>query len=246
MVDEVTLDEAWETESGLLEQYTGTITRSWFATDARYNDGNTMMLHWEIATNDPEIPEVTEKFPIGGGWDSSDGGATVVHEKGKQKFNNSSIYGKIVKRVNDADGVLHDVLPVLKQRGRPTNASIWDGLTFEFKREEFDYGGDIGKKARVMPQKFLGENAQAPLAVAEAPAAAPAAPAAAAPVAAPAATAVEVDPVVAAKLRQAAKNSPTHQAFLDAAMEIDGVVTNEALLSSVVDDGASGFYATNA
>lgn len=241
MVDEVTLDEAWETESGLLEQYVGTITRSWFATDARYNDGNTMMLHWEIATNDPDIPEVTEKFPIGGGWDSSDGGATVVHEKGKQKFNNSSIYGKIVKRVNDGDGVLHDVLPVLKQRGRPTQANIWDGLTFEFKREEFDYGGEIGKKARVMPVKFLGENAQAPLATAT-PAAA-SAPAASAPAPAPAAASDDVDPVVAAKLRQAARNAGSHQAFLDAAMEIDGVTTNEALLGQVVDDGPTGFYA---
>lgn len=236
--EDISLDEAWETESGLLDDYTGTIQRAWFATDARYNDGNTIMLHLEIATTDPETPEVTEKYPVGGGWDSPDGGASVVHEKGKQKFNKNSALGKIVDRVTDSDGVLHDAAAVLRGRGRPTTAAIWEGLTFQFKREEFDYGGDIGKRARVMPVKFLGENAQPALALVDAPAAttAPAAPVAET-------TSPDVDPVVAAKLRAAAKSADSHQAFLDAALEIDGVLTNESLMASLVDDSDSGFYA---
>jgi hypothetical protein len=236
MTDEATLDESWETETGLLDDYTGTIQRSWFATDARYQDGNVILLHWEIATTDPDTPEVLEKFPIGGGWDSNDGGETVAHEKGKQKFNKSSIYGKIVERVQASDGVLHDAFPTVKSRGRAQNAKVWEGLTFQFKREEFDYGGDIGKKSRVMPVKFLGENAQPALAVADAPTATAAAPAAA--------PTVEADAVTLALLRKAATESDSHQAFLDAAMAIDGVTTNAALLDQVVNDGADGFYAT--
>lgn len=237
---EPTLDESWETETGLLDEYTGTIVRSWFATDARYNDGNTIMLHWEIQTSDPEFPEVTEKFPCGGGWDSRDGGATIVHEQGKTKFNQNSIYGRIVKSVTDADGQLHDGITVIKQRGRPTSADIWTGLTFEFKRTEFNYGGEIGKKSRVMPVKFLGEGTQISLPTSNGNGNA----AAAAPAPAPSAPAVEVDDVTAAKLRAAAKASDTHQAFLDAAMAIDGVVSNDDLMASVVDDTAAGFYAT--
>jgi hypothetical protein len=236
MPDEVTLDESWETETGLLDNYDGTIQRAWFATDARYNDGNSIMLHWEIATNDPEVPETVEKFPIGGGWDSPDGGASVTHEKGKQKFNENSIYGKIVKRTTQPDGALHDAFPALKAKGRPTVAAVWEGLTFHFEREEFDYGSEIGKRSRTMPVKFLGENAQAALATetvttAAAPAAAPA-------------SSNGVDPVVAAKLRNAAKESDTHTAFLDAAMAIDGVTTDDTLLAQVVDDSDAGFYAT--
>jgi hypothetical protein len=234
--EEITLDESWETETGLLDEYTGTIVRSWFATDARYQDGAVILLHWEIQTTDPDTPEVLEKFPVGGGWDSPDGGTSVVHEKGKQKFNKNSIYGKIVDRVTSSDGVLHDVAAVVRGRGRPTNASIWDGLTFQFKREEFDYGGDIGKKSRVMPIKFLGENAQPALALA--PSTTTEAPA---PAAAPVTS--DVDPVVLAKLTNAAKASDSHQAFLDAAMEIDGVTTNNDLMAQLVDDSATGFYA---
>lgn len=236
--EETTLDESWETESGLLDQYQGTIRRSWFATDARYQDGNVILLHWEVDTNDPDVPEVTEKFPVGSGWDSADGGDTVVHEKGKAKFNKNSIYGKIVDRATKPEGSLHDAFPVLKGRGRPTQANIWDGLTFDFKREEFDYGSDIGVKSRVMPVKFLGENAQPSLATStEAkPAAAPAQ---------EAAPAAEVDAKTSALLRNAAKAADTHTAFLDAAMEIDGVVTNDALLATLVDDSDAGFYAQN-
>lgn len=238
MVDEATLDESWETETGLLDSYDGTIQRAWFATDARYNDGNSIMLHWEIATNDPDVTETVEKFPVGGGWDSPDGGATVVNEKGKQKFNKASIYGKIVERVQAPDGSLHDAFPVVKSRGRAQQASVWEGLTFHFEREEFDYGGEIGKRSRTMPVAFLGENAQASLSTS-----APATTATAV-AAAPEAATADVDPVVAAKLRNAAKESDSHTAFLDAAMAIDGVTTNDALLAQVVDDSPSGFYAT--
>lgn len=229
--EEATLDEAWETETGLLDEYQGTITRSWFATDARYNDGNTIMLHWEIATNDPEFPEVTEKFPCGSGWDSRDGGKTIAHELGKVKFNKNSIYGRIVDRLTKADGSLHDALTTIKGRGRPTSADIWEGLTFHFKREEHNYGGDIGVKSRVMPLKFVGLDAQVSTESTKAEAA-------------PAAT-TEIDPVVAAKLRKAVTDAANHQEFVDAAMAVDGVVGDDDLLASIVDDGATGFYAQN-
>lgn len=231
VANDVSLDEAYETETGFLDEYDGTITRSYFATDSRYQDGNVLLLHWDITTTDPDVPEVTEKFPIGSGWDSSDGGKTVVNEKGKQKFNKSSIYGKIVDSATS--GEIVEVLPVLKSRGRPTVAAIWDGLSFHFKRKEFDYGGEIGVKARVMPIKFLGENAQVQMPTTAAPAAA-------------AADTTSADPLVLARLRVAAKDAASHQAFLDAAMEIDGVTSNDALLATLIDDSATGFYAQNA
>ena len=229
--EEVSLDEAWETETGLLDEYQGTVTRAWFATDARYNDGNTVMLHLEIATNDQEFPEVTEKFPCGSGWDSRDGGETIEHEAGKQKFNKNSIYGKIVDRVTKPDGVLHDAFTTIKGRGRPTKAGIWEGLTFQFKREEFNYGGDIGTRSRVMPVKFLGENAQASTGADN--------------VKAETAPSSDIDPVVAAKLRKAASEAGSQQEFVDAAMAIDGVVGDDDLLAQIVDDSDAGFYAQN-
>lgn len=238
MAEDITIDESYDTTSGLLDEFDGEVQRAWFATDARYNDGKSIMLHLEIKTTDPDVPEVTEKFPVGTGWDSTDGGATIVHEKGKTQFNSSSIYGKILDLVKKDGGILHDVLPVLKSRGPSTNAAIWVGLTFHFKKTEFNYGAEIGAKSRVIPVKFLGEGAQPSL-----PTTAATAPAATE-VAAPAASAVEADPVVLAKLRSAAKDSPTHQAFLDAAIAVDGVLTNDALMAALVDETATGFYAT--
>ena len=232
MVDTDYTDD-WGTESGLIDNFVIRVDESWFATDARYNNGETLLLNWKGKVDQPigsdGESEFTVSFPVGGGWVSNDGGVSAVSEKGKAKFNKQSIYGRIVesamKGKGDEDGL--GIFDIVKGRGRPTQAAIWTGLTFRMRQVEFNYGGEIGKKSRVMPVEFLGENAD-PDGFAEAGAGA----GAGAGVSASSNGAGDLE----TRLRVVAKAAADHAAFVDKALEIPEVSEDAALLERVVDE----------
>lgn len=144
---------AWETETGLIDDYDFTIEVATFTTDSRYNDGQTLLLKWEgSAVTDGETLEHTVMLPCGNGWESRDAGRTAINDKGKTRFNRSSILGKVVDRCIKELGMADVLIP----RGEPTSASTWEGLTFHMKREKISFGGEIGDKEREMPTAFLG------------------------------------------------------------------------------------------
>ena len=235
-------DDAWGTETGLVDNFVLRVDESWFATDARYNNGETLLLNWKGKTDQPigtdGETEFTASFPVGGGWVSNDGGETAVSEKGRAKFNSSSIYGRIVDSAiaDKGDGGL-GLGNIVKGRGRPTQAKIWTGLTFRMKQVEFNYGGEIGKKSRLMPVEFLGENRDpadfAESGTSDAQAAGQTA-------SAPAASNGTGD--LKTRLEQLAKATDSHAAFVDKALEIPEVSEDAALLESVVDE--KGLYAS--
>ena len=160
---------AWDapTEDGVYGPDTpwrGTVKSAEFKTDPRYNNGETLLLEWvtETDSDDPEFEEFTVTFPCGNNWETNDGGATAERVDGKRpKFNSNSGYGRVLNRVTGRDADLADnfkgILDVLENRGEPTNAKIWEGLTFVFDEESKDFGGEIGVKTRLMPVEFAGE-----------------------------------------------------------------------------------------
>lgn len=236
MVDNDYTDD-WGTDSGLVTDFVLRVDEAFFATDARYNGGETLLLNFKGKTDKPigqdGENEYTVSYPCGSGWVSNDGGESAVSEKGASKFNNQSIMGKIVTSVMTpkSEGGL-DIMNLLKSRGRPTQAKTWKGLTFRFETVEFNYGGEIGKKERVMPVEFIGENVDPATGVAGAAGAGAGAATATATEGTTGAGALE------ARLRAMAKTTDTHAAFVDKALEIPEVSADSALLERVVDENA--------
>lgn len=144
------MTDSWTTELSSFDDYVGTVEDAWFGIDPNYNE-EAVLLHWEISSTDFENARV-EKFPVGKGWTVEDGGKSASHFAGK-RFHSQSTYGKIIDRAVSEFGLAE----TLRARGLATQADVWTGLTFHFHREEFDYGGEIGKRSRVMPIEFLGE-----------------------------------------------------------------------------------------
>lgn len=218
--------DSYEPDSGgLLDHYVGTIEDSFFGTDSRYNNGETLLMFWHMRTDNPDVPEVDERFSCGGGWETFDGGKTAENSQGKTRFHPSSLYGKILQRcVKD-----FDIRDLLEERGDSYEAKIWDGLVFEMGREDIDYGGDIGKRERLLPQRFVG------LAGSESP------PEAEKPVQAESEPAGEnVGELLASlpadlveQLRAARQDATSHVQFVDRCMDLTGVVGNDRLVRAI-------------
>lgn len=216
---------SFETEesSGLVQFYTGTVTNPHFATDARYNQGVGLLLHWEMEDVVDEegnaLPDTTEMFSVGSGWESDDG-QTAYHNTGKEGklINKGSLYGKIIDRLGEDD--FAGILPLLRSRGDEFNAGIWDGLRFEMERETFKYGKDIGDKTHIMPVKYIPTVAEPKTVKANPPG-----------------VATDSSGGLEGRLRTLAEQHPTHSEFLDAALEMDGVAENDELVDLISDPG---------
>jgi len=238
--------DPWATSTGLLESYTGKIVDAIFAFDPSYNNGQALLLKLDINTGDAEIGEggiVSEQYSVGKGWDTQDGGKSTFHESNQARnFNVNSGVGLLLESIRDAGG-----MPALQAKGTlPTEASTWVGGTYSFERKEFSFKTSEGKDqeyARKLVTSVLPEGAaQDAPAPAPAPASAPAgaSPSTSAPAATPAhepGSGHDVPVGVKCKLKTLAVNSPTHEAFVEAAFTGDyGVIDNPALEAAVADE----------
>jgi hypothetical protein len=160
----------WETDdsTGLLGHFIGTITSSIWTTDSTRQDPNKPFLQWDVEVVDVLQENYTGKVPddltinvsIGNGWTEDEEGQTVEHKDGLESFKGSTSYGKIISlvagKVNDygsnavpmdGDGkVTADLSGVAKHMQAngfddPRVASIWTGLTLEFRGIGFKYRG---------------------------------------------------------------------------------------------------------
>lgn len=206
-------DESYETTSGLVDDFDLEIVDAWFATDSRYNNGQTSMLFWKVNplsnVDDSVPPEFWDggiRFACGKDWESSDGGKTVAHPGGTKKFNAQSAYGMLINRAVELGAG-----DVLKAKGPTQDASIWPGLRFHMKREEYSFNikGEEVKRDRLLPTSFDGVGDGT--ATASTPAAA----------ATPKASALEgMDEAVVEKLRGLKADTADHSAFVDAVMDL--------------------------
>lgn len=206
-------------ETGLIDDFDFTVEESWFTTDAAYNDGETLLLKLEGATDNPEQPDVTVQYSCGNGWEASDGGKVAVREDGKKRrFNQSSGIWKLVEAAMNAGAG-----EALRSRGTPMEASMWAGLKFHMKRVE--QGEGQFKTTRPLPVSFLGEAGEGSSASAAAPTVTPAA-----------SNGVGLSKVLEVKLKKLARDSDDHESFIVAAFELDGVDGNADAERAVVDE----------
>lgn len=220
----MTYGSSWDTETGLIDNYDFTIDVATFTTDSRYNDGQTLLLKWDgtATTEDGEALDHTLLLPCGSGWESRDGGKTAMHEKGKTRFNRSSIIGKVIDRCIKDLGMADVLMP----RGEPTSASTWEGLSFRMKRESINFGGNIGEKEREMPVAFNGVGGASSNGQHSAPAT-------------NAGAKVDTGRVVLdAKVKAIAKDAPDFQTFVDTVIsELPELLDHDDIMSKVVEQG---------
>lgn len=210
------------------------IDRAKFGFQTDYNKGETLCMMFE-GTVVPEGSDETfpwnKLYPVGGGWEAVDGGARIQRENGipKQIFKTSK-YGFFI------DGAkLSGAAQVLKAKGSPLEAHIWEDMDFEMSAKDHDYGGEIGKKATLIPVRYIPSDIAASGRPASTSASSTSASAAPTPPAAPSAD-YTVPASIKRKLVKLAKEHDTHEAFYDAAFaEIPEIDPSPELSAMVAD-----------
>ncbi len=207
--------EDYELESGLPDDFDAMIARSWFGFKEEYQKGTVPLLLLDLEGE--EIEPTNVAFSIGADWKVV-AGNRVEHPKGKKRFVMTSMIGRLIHRV------AHEMGIELWERGFPTDAEIWTGLAFHWKREEITFGPGIleekgGKTTHLMPTDYLPDYK-----VGEA-----------------AAPAVELE--LEAKLAALAKASEDFNSFAKQALKVSGVGDRPKLINSVLDESEKGFYA---
>lgn len=151
--------DPFQLSTGLPEKLDICIQQAWFEFDPEYNNGQTLIMKMEVESTDDEFGEGGKgviMYPCGNGWDQEQQGAVAVREDGTSKgFNQQSGYGLFIGAAIQCDGAE----PVLRgeNRGDPRAAAMWVNTCWHLERVERDYGGDIGKRSRLLPKQFLGE-----------------------------------------------------------------------------------------
>lgn len=224
----------WETETGLVNDVDGWIVRARFGKLDEYMqkiaavataDASTgLMFLFDLIDESGEVIG-NGGYSVGSGWVAADDGSSISHPK-RNNVVGSCRYGELQNRV------VKEIKVDMMSRGSPVEAKSWEGLGFHWMQEQKP---TVGQEERsvLMPVLALGERKDG------SPAPAPAA----APVAADEAPAAD-DPTTK-KLVALVKIYDNAADFQKAALQIPEVGANDALMSSVLDDGAEGFYVKN-
>lgn len=241
-------------ESGLKDDYDGVIEDAWFGTNDKY--GDTVLLHLALRADDGD--EVENRYPCGPDWATYDGGATVEHPKGGAKmFNVNTRVMSLIKAMmaTEAESVLRErskAGPVQNDERKgdlpagPKAASLYKGLRFHWNAHKEMKGYKDKETGEwkdqevtiVLPTAFLGVEdgsdaaggATGSTSTAASPSASTPAPAAATP------PPSNSNPVLIAALKQVAKTAPDYNAFVDGAMEVEGVMADNDLMGKVADE----------
>lgn len=246
--------DLFEVSTGLADDFDAMVVEARFACDAGYNQGQSMLCHVTLLSPDPEVGEQKVMYSTGNGWTSPDGGKTIIHERNRVTFNQTSNYGKLIKRLVELG-----MKDLLNSRGiAPFDSGMLLGAKLHWKREEaekLNFGdgrADDGKvRTRLLPTAFLGYAAQEEVDKALAgymdfgatpsPSANPT-PAAPAALAASAANNA-IDPAIAAKLSAIAKASSSADEFAKLAVTaIPTLATDRDTFIKVISPG-SGYWA---
>ena len=239
------------TESGLPDDFTITIgAESFFAPSAKLS--GSVALHI-IGKGDEHVFTAEEPLlvTVGKGWQSLDGGHTVVHPDGKIKFSEQTHLGSWVKKLAVELGAKE----AMRGTGRtPLEAAFWHGMTLHLLRmgggETFmgKDGSQVTTKPRLMPTQFggytvAGGQVAAPAAVATAVAAPDKVAEAKAKVAAAKAAAANGSSELEGKVRAMAAEHADYAAFEAAVLTLDGITDDDTLLAAALDQGPEGLYA---
>ncbi len=250
--------DLFELSTGLADDFDAMVVETRFACDAGYNQGQSMLCHITLLSPDPDVGEQKLMYSTGNGWTSPDGGKTIIHERNKVTFNQTSNYGKLIKRLVELG-----MKDLLNSRGiAPFDSGMLLGAKFHWGREEaekLNFGdgrADDGKvRTRLLPTAFLGYAAQEEVDKALAgymdfgatssPSVNPGVSAVPGAPAAPAVSAANntIDPAVAAQLSAIAKASSSADEFAKVAVTaIPTLATDRDTFIKVISPG-SGYWA---
>ena len=229
-------EDPWGLDTGLPDNVDVTIVKSVFGYQDNYQNGEVALLIWDVESQEADF-EYPIIWPCGAGWEVKERGKSVEHPK-RSRFVETSTVGRLIKRCKELG-----IEDVLRARGTPREAAIWEGLTFHVKRESWEIPG--GKERglpesqdHLMPTEFIeGEK--------PAVAARPATRTATRPASrAKAAEAESAPDALTERLTKLAQTLEIEK-FQKAAMNIDELndAENSALLADVLEDGDEGFWA---
>lgn len=147
----------WELAEGggLLDDADIFIEKSYFGYDAAYHDGEDLILIFEGTTDGTDDGTFRQLYSLGAGWETNDRGKTMEHPSGRS-LTKTSNYGLFIQAAFEAGAE-----DVVKDRGTPDEASIWEGLRFHMKRTPVERPGlerEDGRAFEVLlPVAYLGE-----------------------------------------------------------------------------------------
>lgn len=229
---------AWDLDPGLLNDINGYIANARFGV-SREEYANQVMatnaafqpVQFIVDIHDPKSDEFlgSQGYSVGSGWEPSEDGQSISHPT-KRNVVQSSLYGQLQARVVKELGV------DMAERGYPTDATIWNGLTFHWMQEDHATVGarkDGSNKATgLMPTEYIGEAEEQ-----EAAKGASGKKAGSKKAAAGANGSDLVD-----KLTTMAQ-SMDKKAFQKKAMAVPGVTEDGSLMDEVLDGSDEGFWA---
>lgn len=251
----------WDAQfgSGTRGPYDLTILMASFTTDARIQDGQQYVLL--ISGVDENDEPVEEMLSVGANWESFDGGVTITNPSKSATVNKSTNYGQWCQY---AAAACEAAGAEWIFSANAHDARIWVGQKFHMEEKQTGEAffnrktnEQVAARFRLMPDTYLGVDGSAtpptppPTAPAEpspapTPAPAPSEPAqpataASPPVAAPP-VATGTSQVIASQLAQ---TSPDYQTFINAALAVDTIATDDVLVPQLLDTSDTGFYATH-
>jgi len=174
MAKETEFDPFEVDDSNEIGDYTAKVLSSTFDTDPEYNDGETLLLQWDMEITGGDVNFETRKmsFTCGSKFESPDGGKTAAHESIKNKgFNSQSRMGMLCKRAfftgqgktptiggaTDGEEIeafgLRDHFAAMGTH--PLEARGWVGIEFAIHSESRDWGGEIGVRSFEMPIEVI-------------------------------------------------------------------------------------------
>lgn len=227
---------AWETSSGLIERFTGTITDAYVEADTEYRGGDPVIYLVFSNLSVPETPqakvpdELDPRYPVGSTFERVDRHTFAAGDGSDRDVNESSGYGTLINRIagrDSADADLSDALEVLMDRGDEKDVRVWLGLRFTMQAEPFSFKTDDGEEVsytRHLPVEFHGLDEDGTSQ-------------------ASGTTTDASSNGYQEQLEQLANTSDTHQEFMRRAMQIDGLVDDDDLFADVADNSDDGFYA---
>jgi hypothetical protein len=179
-------------------------------------------------------------FTLGSDWVSLDGGKTVQYQGKSRKPKMGKNYGRMLNQVADiTEGINPDPLDSID----PVTAASWLGTKWTLERVDVDFGKQVGTHEVELPTAYLGRGT-AQAAIPQAPVTA-AAPVASAPVTAPVPPIVPGENGLRTTVVGLANTAATFEEFRAAALNIPGVLTDQALIAEIVDQ-ANGIFAKKA
>lgn len=236
--------EDWELGSGLaLDGATAEITGARFTIDNNYSAEAVVL---ELTFTDEESGETqAQLYSVGKNWEIGDKGNTIT---GGKKVNATSGYGRWIHSAVEAD-----MGDLLIGRGTPREADIWLGLKVVLTSIEFETMNPTTKEKKnrsmiVIESLAEGSTTETVAVAAKGKGKAAESTAKGAAKGKGKAADEEVPEELLKALRKlAAKtvaNDGDHGAFVDAALDIDGVPENRAAMRAAQDKGADSIWSS--